>query len=279
VPLSAEAGAEAGSRMLVRLALDAGGGNAVEAELLRGQAWLAAQEAEMGRTVYLDLPEMGLRGEALVTAIEPCPPLEAGEGRLVTGAFRHSRGVVYDLAVEGEGKLVGVTGTHPFWSEDRLAWVPAKELSAGERLRGLGGAPAVRALALRAGPEPVYNIEVEGDHCYRVGRQGLLVHNSSADDPCDPEDKCVKDTGNDPCWKLSGKYKYDSAEEACAAFGTKPKVKPVEMYSKPNDCKGDGPSYHVTCEDDASGAHDSAISCDCCDKDGMVVRKWKLARS
>jgi hypothetical protein len=30
--------------------------------------------------------------------------------------------------------------------------------------------------------EPVYNIEVEGDHCYRVGQQGLLVHNNSVDD-------------------------------------------------------------------------------------------------
>lgn len=25
----------------------------------------------------------------------------------------------------------------------------------------------------------MYNIEVEGDHCYRVGQQGLLVHNAS----------------------------------------------------------------------------------------------------
>jgi hypothetical protein len=87
--------------------------------------------------------------------------------------------VVYDLAVEGEGKPVGVTGTHPFWSEDRRAWMPAKDLRVGERLRGLGGASGVRALALRGRPEPVYNIEVEGDHCYRVGQQGLLVHNAS----------------------------------------------------------------------------------------------------
>src|SRR5262249_14782626 len=27
--------------------------------------------------------------------------------------------------------------------------------------------------------EPVYNIEVDGDHCYRVGECGLLVHNAS----------------------------------------------------------------------------------------------------
>ena len=32
-------------------------------------------------------------------------------------------------------------------------------------------------------PEPVYNIEVEGDHVYRVGEQGLLVHNASAPVP------------------------------------------------------------------------------------------------
>ena len=33
--------------------------------------------------------------------------------------------------------------------------------------------------ALRWVAEPVHNIEVEGDHCYRVGEQGLLVHNAS----------------------------------------------------------------------------------------------------
>jgi hypothetical protein len=31
----------------------------------------------------------------------------------------------------------------------------------------------------------VYNIEVEGDHCYRVGEQGLLVHNNSVSCECD----------------------------------------------------------------------------------------------
>jgi hypothetical protein len=36
----------------------------------------------------------------------------------------------------------------------------------------------------------VYNIEVDGDHCYRVGRQGLLVHNASA--PPAPSD-CICD--------------------------------------------------------------------------------------
>jgi len=32
--------------------------------------------------------------------------------------------------------------------------------------------------------EPVYNIEVDGDHVYRVGEQGLLVHNASVPNNC-----------------------------------------------------------------------------------------------
>jgi hypothetical protein len=39
-------------------------------------------------------------------------------------------------------------------------------------------------MSLRENPEPVYNIEVEGNHCYRVGEQGLLVHNDPAG-PCE----------------------------------------------------------------------------------------------
>jgi hypothetical protein len=179
MPAGEEVGLGAGSRRLVRLALDAGGGNAVEAELLRSAGWLAAHQAEVGRSVFLDMPEMGIAGHARVTAIEPCPAVEEGEGGLVTGAFRHRRGVVYDLQVAGEDQPLGVTGAHPFWSVDRGAWVPAQGLRAGERLRGPAGTAEVRSLALRAGSEPVYNVEVEGDHCYRVGEQGLLVHNAS----------------------------------------------------------------------------------------------------
>jgi hypothetical protein len=45
---------------------------------------------------------------------------------------------------------------------------------------GKESTPRVLSVALRAEPEPVYNIEVEGDHCYPVGEQGLLVYNALA---------------------------------------------------------------------------------------------------
>jgi hypothetical protein len=123
---------------------------------------------------------MGARGWARVTAIEPCPELEDGPGRWITGIFEHSRGQVYELTVAGEPKPIGVTGRHPFWSADRQRWVAVAELRPGERLQARDGStPCVEGLTLCGGPEPVYNIEVEGDHCYRVGQQGLLVHNLS----------------------------------------------------------------------------------------------------
>lgn len=52
------------------------------------------------------------------------------------------------------------------------------------------------------GIEPVYNIEVDGDHCYRVGRQGLLVHNQSC--PKMPTFKTVGTFTVKPTWYKGG---------------------------------------------------------------------------
>jgi hypothetical protein len=165
---------------LVRLWLDYGSADGVEAALLRPADWLPSQGAALGQRLWLELPHVGVRGWAQVTAVEPCPKIEAGSGRLVTGTFRRLRAWCYDLAVEGEPVPLGVTGRHPFWSADRKTWIQVEELRIGERLEGRDGRmPRVLSRTLRAQPEPVYNIEVDGEHCYRVGQQGLLVHNQS----------------------------------------------------------------------------------------------------
>ena len=172
---------DARSLRLIHLTLDYGGGNGVDAVLLRHVEELQALGIVAGAIHRLDLSEMGVAGWARVRSVEPCPALEAGAGKLVTGWFHHWRGVVYDLRVEGEPEPLRVTALHPFWSVDRQAWVPLSELQRGERLSAWDGStPMVESLTLREAPEPVYNIEVEGDHCYRVGQQGLLVHNQSA---------------------------------------------------------------------------------------------------
>jgi hypothetical protein len=151
----------------------------VEADLLGGPDWLGQLgAAQVGDAIELNLPEMGCEGQASILAIEPCPELEFGSGRVVTGLFRHSAGQLYDLSLEGSSEPIGITALHPVWSVDARAWISASELVAGARLTGLSGEAILRTMLPRA-IEPVYNIEVDADHCYRVGEQGLLVHNAS----------------------------------------------------------------------------------------------------
>ena len=60
-------------------------------------------------------------------------------------------------------------------------------MSAGERLATLAGPTAVLGIqpqhtAGQHKPQTVYNLEVQGQHVFRVTSNGLLVHNSYADD-------------------------------------------------------------------------------------------------
>ncbi len=163
---------------VVEVLLDRDGGR------LRARLLLEAGVAVAGGTIDLHLPEMGASGWAQVAAVERCPPLPEptpGHG-LVTATFEHESGGVCDLRVEGETAPIRVTATHPFWSEDRRAWTAVADLRVGERLLALDGStPSLASRTSLAKTEPVYNIEVDGDHCYRVGQQGLLVHNASDD--------------------------------------------------------------------------------------------------
>jgi hypothetical protein len=164
----------------IRLRLDKPDGGRVDVTLLRSLDWIEDYGAHVGGTIWLDMKEMAVVGLAEVLAIEPCPPLEEGKGRLVTGTFHHPSGEVYDLKLASESKPLGVTATHPFWSCDRNDWVSAINLRIGETLKTLTGTTHVERITKRPQPEPVYNIEVEGDHVYRVGESGVLVHNASA---------------------------------------------------------------------------------------------------
>ena len=93
-----------------------------------------------------------------------------------------------------DGTVETITGTtiHPLWSVDRQEWVPLAKLADGERLCcdtesfGLGfpssltpkASGLVLSVSLSRVTQPVYNVEVHGEHFYQVGELGLVVHNS-----------------------------------------------------------------------------------------------------
>ena len=165
-------GEPAGLR-LVRLVLDYRG-DGVEVQRCGRRAWLEELRRSGGRGwARPGMTGEWRRGLGAGGSGRAVSAIGAGSGALVTGWFHHWRGTLYDLRIEGEPEPIQVTAAHPFWSADRQAWVPMIELEIGERLAAQDGStPRVLGRTLRAEMEPVYNLEVDGDHCYRVGRAG-----------------------------------------------------------------------------------------------------------
>ena len=149
----------------------------VDVVLLRPIDWLESNGIQVGAEVQLELSEVELSGFAKIISISACPPISSGDGRVVTGTFRHVHEGIYSLYLEGSRKPLGVTGNHPIYSLDRDDFIPVKELQVNELVRSLVGPQHVQSLSFRADTQPVFNLEVDGDHVYHVGGTGLLVHN------------------------------------------------------------------------------------------------------
>ena len=111
--------------------------------------------------------------------IEPCPSISSGVGRVVTGTFTHVRGGILRIRLAGLAEPLGVTSNHSIYSSDRLDFVPAGELRVGETLRNLDGDVRIESIEQLGSEERVYNLEIHGEHVFRVASSGLLVHNSS----------------------------------------------------------------------------------------------------
>ncbi len=76
------------------------------------------------------------------------------------------------------------------------------------------------------GEEPVFNLEVDADHCYRVGEQGILVHNASfITKDCDPcEDAIAKPDKPFSILGRDGKSTFTGKIKAFEGRGEQPKA-------------------------------------------------------
>jgi hypothetical protein len=154
-------------------------GDRFDITLLRPIRWLESCNAQVGSSIHLVVTEQGLDGLAEVLAIEPCPRISSGVGRVVTGTFTHVRGGILRIRLAGLAEPLGVTSNHSIYSADRLDFVPAGELRVGETLRNLDGDVRIESIEQLGTEERVYNLEIHGEHVFRVASSGVLVHNSS----------------------------------------------------------------------------------------------------
>ena len=116
-----------------------------------------------------------------VLAIEPCPEIEPGRGRVITGTFTTAKCQVMQLAFPAKRSR-----WNPRHRTASIVWIGAitlqrKNLPVGERLVTRAGKVAtVQSIGMKPGLHRVYNLEVEGEHNYYVGETGVLVHNNCA---------------------------------------------------------------------------------------------------
>jgi hypothetical protein len=156
-------------------------GTTADVEMLRSAVWLAERDVHAGGQAEINVPECGISGTAEVLDVQPCPTITAGPGRVVTATFHHQSAAAIDVRLDGEEESIGTTPNHPFWSETKQDFVRADQLSPGEEVLTFAGSALITSITPRAGPEPVFNLEVQCEHVYRIGDAGVLVHNGN---PC-----------------------------------------------------------------------------------------------
>ena len=153
----------------------------VNIETLQPPEWIGEHDVRIGASIALplDLVEMGLPADlhATVIAVEHCPEIDTGPGRVVLTTVNHLNKYVFELTIKdatGQNETVHTTGFHKFYSATRDAWISANELRQGEQLRGVNGVLTVADLRAFPGVHRVYNMTVEDEHVYRVSALGAL---------------------------------------------------------------------------------------------------------
>ena len=131
------------------------------------------------------MPECGIEGWARVLGIGKCPqisPRPGPEFQLVTATFKHHAKQILDVHIAGEKDAIGTTPNHPFWSQNKHRFIRADELTPGEHVQKANGTlTTITKIVPRPDANTVFNLEVQLNHTYHVGTNGVLVHNGT---PC-----------------------------------------------------------------------------------------------
>jgi hypothetical protein len=155
-------------------------GSLVDAQLLRPRRWVDERGLTVGSLISMSLSELQIDGEAEITALLTCPPLANGEGEVVTGRFV-TRQVEQTVSITfSNGETLEATEVHLVWSPEKNDWLPISEFVVGDIVLSRDGIISIVGMQIRHRPQPVYNLEVRGEHVYEVTNAGILVHNTSS---------------------------------------------------------------------------------------------------
>lgn len=107
------------------------------------------------------------------------------EYKKVVALTRPHQDHLLELKIEGERAAIEATPSHPFWvkrGSSAAAWVTAGKMQSGDEVLTEKGKweKVTEDISLNK-LATVYNFEVQDNHDYFVGTEGLLVHNAG---PC-----------------------------------------------------------------------------------------------
>lgn len=114
----------------------------------------------------------------------------------VRNVFHAETDTILEIVLENEVNIK-TTPNHPFFAKD--GWKDAEQLSIGDYLftnKKLWS--KIKALNYFEERIKVYNLDVENTHCYFVSVDGILVHNSCADELLKMVDDALKKLMSDP---------------------------------------------------------------------------------
>ena len=164
----------------IELVMHRSDGAILEAELLRHRS--ETKLLEVGQWYELATDEEELSGWAQIIAIDDNVQLGDGEGNLVVSRFKTiANKEVVRVTLENGEEIVGTPG-HRTWCVNRKEFIGLAEFEYGELVETLDGNVPVVYVENGIETENVFNIEVAGQHVYRVSQLGLLVHNNGSCD-------------------------------------------------------------------------------------------------
>lgn len=108
---------------------------------------------------------------------------DTADGRLdyrpVVTAYHNPPNETFRLDL-GKESIVA-TGIHRFWKAGH-GWIMARDVKAGDRLRTVGGAVEVVAVA-KDRVQPVFNLQLDGGDDFCVGESRVIAHDNSFVNP------------------------------------------------------------------------------------------------
>ena len=90
----------------------------------------------------------------------------------------NSANEILEIAIGSE--TIFVTEEHPFYVIGK-GWTKAKDIITNDECKSYNGSHVLKVLSIKKLIEKntVYNLEVDGNHNYFVGRYRILVHNKN----------------------------------------------------------------------------------------------------